>query len=89
MRNSTDLVKTIREISITSMEATKPVALVFGNVINKEPIEINIDQKLTLTSAELACCDLSETVLELGDTLALLRQQGGQKYLIINKVVEI
>lgn len=89
MDNVIDLISSIKKIALDVYENSKPVAIFYGKVTSATPIEICIEQKLTLTSAQLICCDLGENTLEIDDLVVLLRQQGGQKYLILNKVVNV
>ncbi len=89
LSNIVDLISSIKKISLDTFESSKPVCILFGKVECLDPIEILIEQKLTLKSNQLACCDMGENPLEIGDLVALLRQQGGQKYLILNRVVEM
>lgn len=89
MSNISDLISSFKKISLETFEASKPVNLVYGNVISTSPLEILVEQKLTLKSNQLICVDFGENPIQNGDLLVLLRQQGGQKYLILNRVVEI
>lgn len=146
MADVNNLVALIKQIALETFESHKPTQLVFGTVTSVEPIEVLVEQKLTLTSAQLVVSkhclledytieldgcspttpdqsialagssisvdnvnysieghtvnvsghtieveghtfDIYGYMLEVGDTIALLRQQGGQKYLILDKVV--
>lgn len=82
------LISVIRTIVVDTYESLKPVTLVFGSVTETQPIAVLLEQKVPLTSVQLVELNLGEITLEIGDKVALLRQQGGQKYLILNKVVE-
>jgi len=75
--------------AIEAVEATKPCAVVFGKVKTKSPLTINIDQKLTLTSAFLVATNTAKDNVNVGDTVAMMRMQGGQQYLVLDKVVSL
>ncbi|MDF2925883.1 MAG: phage protein [Paenibacillaceae bacterium] len=111
------MLNAIRQAALTGIDATRPVALLFGEVVGINPLEVNVDQRFTidadflivpetLTRLELdlshthsssggATGDaLSEPVvirpgLEAGNKVILLRVQGGQQYLIVDKVAAL
>lgn len=88
--SSYDFIDTFKKICLDTIDSSKPVSLFFGTVSSTDPFTVSLEQKLSLSSSQLIFCQMSLTEdfsLEVGDTLALLRQQGGQKYLIIDKVV--
>lgn len=118
-----DIAKLIKRAAIEAMMESKPTSIVFGNVVSIEPLKINVEQKLTLTTAQLLLTnnvrdyDLEMTVdhttdntsgadftshnhaytgkkifrvhngLIVGDEVILLQVQGGQKYIVLEKVV--
>ena|GEM_PF-288759 len=48
MLDSNDLVKTIKTVAIEAMAANKPMQLVFGTVMEENPLKINVEQKMLL-----------------------------------------
>lgn len=48
-----DFMKAIKKAAVEAVNASKPTAIVFGKVISTSPLKINVDQKLTLTKAQL------------------------------------
>lgn len=127
-----DLLCSIKKAAVEAVEASKPTALVFGKVTSSSPLKINIEQKMTLSSAQLvltrnvtdfktaisggniqnffyvgtypdittqsvspshvhAMGTVQVTVhnaLKVGDEVVLMRMQGGQKYLVLDRVVK-
>lgn len=53
MSDTNDLLKIIKQAAIEAIEASKPVNMVFGTVISTSPLQIQIEQKLTLSSDQL------------------------------------
>jgi len=51
--NAIELVKTIKKAAVEAVEATKPVAVLFGKVTSASPLQINVEQKMTLGEAQL------------------------------------
>lgn len=118
MLDSNDLYNTIKLAAMKAVESSKPSDFIFGRVVSVSPLEILVEQKLTLDSAQLVLTrnvtDYSVDVtldwnteqsdehnhkvegvkritihngLKIGDEVILLKKKGGQKYLIIDKVV--
>ncbi len=48
-----DLLVSIKKIAIEAVENTKPTKIVFGKVVNTSPLQINVEQKMTLSNAQL------------------------------------
>lgn len=46
-------VKLIKQTALDAVEAGKPVVIYYGTVTKVSPLEINVEQKLTLTEAQL------------------------------------
>jgi hypothetical protein len=68
-------------------DATRPVQVCFGKVTSTSPLKIQIDQKITLGKAQLVQTRTVYNALKVGEEVVLLRQQGGQKYIVLDKVV--
>jgi len=117
------LLDLIKLAGVSAVDAGSPVQLLYGNVTAVDPIEVNVDQRFTLTAEFLVLTeqvtrmeldlkhthvyeDASDTGtawkttaealehklvirpgLQEGDAVLLLRMQGGQKYVILDKVV--
>lgn len=119
-----DLLSTVKKAAMDAMAAGNPAAVMFGEVTNTDPLEVNVDQRFTLpadfllvpeslihyeidlhhsheytddsgsgTSTKQTKPALPEKPivirrgLEAGDKLLLLRVQGGQQYVILDRVV--
>ncbi len=122
----------IKQSALEAVQASKPCAVVFGSVISAEPLQIKVEDKLTLTAPQLVLTrnvtnhtlavfvdwvaeketenhvhdsstpqsakhdhavlgDKLVTVyngLQSGERVVLQRLQGGQKYLVLDRVVE-
>lgn len=118
----------IRQMAVESVDASKPTSLVFGTVTSDSPLKINVEQKMTLTAAQLVLTRnvtdykidmdvnhftenesggsgdlvfdihkhayngkkqfIIHNALVVGDEVILVRVQGGQKYIVIDRVVK-
>lgn len=91
------LLDVIKQASVDAVEAANPVAVLFGVVTKTSPLEINVEQRFTLTEEFLVFTErvrryeVDITVrcgLKVGDKVLLLRVQGGQKYVVLDKIVD-
>ena len=95
------LVNLIRQASLGAMESSNPVAVMFGTVTKTSPLEVNVEQRFTLTRDFLVLTErlteyrvtvggqqvIIRSGLQVGDKVILLRVQGGQQYIIWDRVV--
>ena len=96
-------VKTIRQIVADTLESKKTAKVMFGKVLEAEPLSVFVDSKMTLPEGCLivpkhlrslaAVTDEANPVpvnidnaLRAGDSVALLRVQGGQKFVILGVI---
>ena len=103
MNNANDLLKVVKKTALNAVEAGKPADFCFGRVTMDKPLKISIEQKITLSEAQLVLTrnvtdfktkiDGSEVTIEnalqIGEHVVLLRQKGGQKFLVIDRVVNL
>lgn len=75
MADMTDLLKAIKRASREASEASGPSDFVFGKVISTDPLQIQVDQKLILTRAQLV---LTRSVTDF-DTKVTLKKSDGWK----------
>lgn len=71
----------LKQVALNAVNASYPVTLVFGTVLSVSPIRINLDQKLTIAADQ--CILLKDMTLAAKNRVALLRQQGGQSFLVL------
>ena len=113
-----DLVGAIKKAALQVFENSDPSTWMLGEVVNDDPLEIQVEQRLTLDEDNLI---LTRNVtdymtfasfnmetksadghkhsitgkypisihnsLQEGDLVLLIRQQGGQKFIVIDRVV--
>lgn len=85
--DATKLVKLIKQTALEAIRAEKPVNVCFGKVTGVSPLKILVEQKLTLGKAQLVQSKTAaDCGLAVGDGVILLRQQGGQKYIVMDKI---
>lgn len=87
-----NLLTTIKKAALEAVNASRPVNIVFGTLASLEPVTVYIEQKLVLDSSFLVVTKtiadrIENEELMVGDRLLLLQVQGGQRYVVIDKVV--
>lgn len=98
------LLQTIKQAAVEAVNASKPVNIVFGNVIADSPLKIILEQKITLDErfiilpqsmtrhAQKIIIDgeekeiIVDNSLTIGDMVALIKIQGGQRFIVIGKL---
>ena len=81
-----DLFNAMKQIAKDVFDTLQPADWCYGKVISLDPFQVQIDQKLALKKEFLAVrTGMSASSFKVGDKLILLRKQGGQEYLILDK----
>lgn len=116
-----DLISLIKKAAVDAVEGEKPAGVLFGTVTSISPLQVNVEQRLTLSGEMLVCTfNVSDYSVELdvnwqtgsggdpshshavigkktatvknglkiGEKVILLRMQGGQRFLILDRVRE-
>lgn len=95
------MIQIIKQAALEAVRESDPTTVTFGTVTKADPLEVNVDQHKTLTKEFLLVPEsltkkeielLQEKVviredLKVGDKVLLLRIQGGQKYIILDRLV--
>ncbi|WP_025026331.1 DUF2577 domain-containing protein [Caldalkalibacillus mannanilyticus] len=96
------MLQAIKQAAMDALEASNPVAILFGTITKNHPLEVNVDQRFTLTEDFLILTEATKEVkvniggteytlregIKSGDKVLLLRMQGGQKFLLLDRVVD-
>lgn len=85
-----DLLETIKKAAVDAVVASNPTSVVFGTVTATAPLRINLEQKLVLGTGQLiGTARVASEGLLNGDKVILIRMQGGQQYVVLDKVVNL
>ena len=85
---ASNLVQLLKQISKEEREASKPCDVVIGTVNSVAPLKISISQKMYLTEEFLIRTSyFAQLEIEKDDSVIMIRKQGGQEFLLIDKVV--
>lgn len=93
----------IKKASLGAVSSTNPVTLSYGTVLGTSPLRIEVDQRLVLSGPALVVPESMTAAfldgggegtaitlrkgLEAGDRVLLLRIQGGQSYIVMDRLV--
>ena len=81
-----DLVVMIKQIAANVFDAKMPVEICFGTVQSTAPFKIRLDQKRTFGKERfIVGSSVLSKPFQVGEELILIRMQGGQKWLIIDR----
>jgi len=97
-----DILSTIKQAAVSAVAASNPLAIMFGNISKINPLEVIVDQRFTLPADFLIVPEsLTELTLNIagnrytvrngltvGDKVLMLRLQGGQQFVVLDRVVK-
>ena len=81
------LLNTIKKAGLQAADASVPVSVQFAVVTDAEPLAVKVDQRFTLYEEFLIIPERLRGKLALGDSLILLRVQGGQQFIVLDRGV--
>jgi hypothetical protein len=85
---ATSLTQLIKKIAEDARKAAKPCTIVIGTVLKTDSPKIKVNQKLILTDEFLYFTETaSKSKLKKGDKVVMIRADGGQKYLVVDRMV--
>ncbi|HAT4372217.1 DUF2577 domain-containing protein [Clostridioides difficile] len=85
---SQDLLQIIKKAAMDAVETSNPIRIVFGIIESISPLKVKIEQKLSIDDFFLIQTETFKryTDKKVGDKLVLIRMQGGQQYLILDRM---
>lgn len=104
-----NLVEVIKKVALEAVNASNPTSLVIGKVTNISPLQITVEQRLTLdedfliltknvkdhyVDVKVSQADekkkrLMYYELKQGESVLLIKMQGGQKYIVLDRIGEV
>lgn len=89
------LTEAIKKASLQAVSASKPTDFVIAEVKKfdssdkDDPIQIKLNQQITLTKNDLILTELICQKMEKGDNVILARTSGWQQYIVIDRGVKL
>lgn len=81
------LLRVIKQAAVDAVNASSPMGLVTGEIVNTSPLKIKVSQQITIEKDMiLKTATFSRQSISVGDAVFLMAEQGGQRYLVIDKV---
>lgn len=84
---SENILELIQRAAVNAVNAAKPCAIVYGTIKATDPIKIDLGEAV-IDEDFLIKTEGAVDNLKHGDRVALLRNQGGQEFLLLDKVVD-
>lgn len=75
----------ITKASTSAFKAQQPMSVLFGKVITAEPIRVKVGEFIVLNKKQLVV----DSLVSDGEDVILIKQQGGQKYLVLSTVFKV
>lgn len=84
------IIPIIKKAALDAVNSTQPVNILFGKVTSVSPLKVQISPKLVLEGNNLVITSrISDDVeLKKNDSVILVRIQGGNAYLVLDKAVK-
>lgn len=82
-----NLVQLIKRIAVDAVNTSKPCNTVTGKVQSVSPLSISIGQKIILDEDFLDVTSNAEEKMKTGSRVLLIRQAGGQRYVVVDTLV--
>lgn len=81
-----NLIGAIKQVALDVYTESTPTAVMFGTVLGVSPLRVNVDQRMTIELSNLIITASYADKVVTGDQVILLRNQGGQQFIILDKV---
>ena len=81
-----DVIGVIKRAALEAVEDAAPAAVMFGAVERLSPMEIRVEQRLLIGAERIIAVGTAAEGLRIGDEVALLRQAGGQRFLLLGRI---
>lgn len=82
------MIDVIKRVSIAAVDSTNPVTIAYGTVTSTSPFEVLVDQRFTLPEEVLVIPEYASKLnLVNGDKILMLRVQGGQNFVVLDRLV--
>ena len=78
------MIQLIKRIAVSAVEASKPCNTFTGKVRDISPLVVSIGQKMVLDDEFITLTSTAREKIKKGSNVLMLRQAGGQKYVIID-----
>ena len=76
----------IKKAAQGAENASVPCTFMFGTVVSPEPLSVRVDSRFIIGGNALVLMKQHSSGFSAGDKLVLLRERGGQRYLVLGVV---
>ena len=84
-----DIIQIIKKAAVSAVSAENPTQVFYGNIESLEPLKIRINPQIVIAEKFITMISTikalkSNNQLEIGAKVLLIREQGGQNYLLVD-----
>ncbi len=76
----------IKRAALEAYDARKPCDLMYARVESVNPVSIKLENSLDIPEELIVLTHNIKSEISVGDSVAVIRKQGGQKYLIVGVI---
>ena len=76
----------IKRAALEAYDARKPCDLMYARVESVNPVSIKLENSLDIPEELIVLTRNIKSEISVGDSVAVIRKQGGQKYLIVGVI---
>ena len=90
MLDEFDFLKVVKNVSLNAQKASNPVEVTYGEVTSTDPLEIKLlTCDITIDTDIIILTEYSRNMgLEVSDLVVLIKVQQGNKYIVLDRMVE-
>lgn len=95
-----NMIELVKKAAVDAVAASDPVIFLTGKVLTAQPLKISVEQRMTLEKEHLLLSSLVKDQqvetengmiklkrgLKSGESVLLLRMQGGQKFFVLDRM---
>lgn len=79
------MLNTIKKVASQTGQAAVPAKIMYGEVVGTSPMSVRVDARFIVGASALVVLQ-DIPVLAVGEKVALLRDHGGQTYLVLGRI---
>lgn len=82
-----NMIEIIKRAAVDAVNSSYPTQVIFARVASTSPLQVYISQKMPNVGAPLlvVSATAAKANLAVGDKVILLRAQGGQQFIVLDK----
>lgn len=89
-----DLIKVVKKIAVDAVQSEKPTSITLGQIDSLDTLKIKLNQNISIGTKFLKIGSVFKNLLDedkvnIGDTVIMINQEGGQVFFIMDVIKSI